>query len=168
MPRISRKLRLVSIDSVKHVVDIQGGLSTASTVVNTLADTVDSPALGVANAVRNPCHIKAIHLNVQVAATGSAALNNIYLILVKNVGANLTFPAPNAVGVSDNKKFVFFQNMVMAERSTAGNPRVLVNEWIAVPKRYQRMGANDRLEVHLRAQGQPNDFCIQAIYKEYR
>ncbi len=135
---------------------------------NPIVDTVESPVLGNTEEVRNPCHIKAIHLNVQVSATTSAALSNVYVYLCKNIGGNFTLPAPNSVGTSDIKRYVIFQNMVMTERSTAGNPRVLVNEWLAIPKRYQRMGANDQWQVGLLAVGTTNDFCIQAIYKEYR
>ncbi len=92
------------------------------------------------------------------------------MLLAKNPGNNLGLPNPDAVGVNDNKKFVFFQNMVMMEKSTAGNPRVLVNEWLSVPKRYQRMGADDTFEVRLLVPtgGNTADFCLQAIYKEYR
>ncbi len=136
--------------------------------MQTLVLTVESPVLANTNEVRNPSTVRGIFLNVQCSATTSAALSNIYLIIFKNPGGNLTVPEPNQVGLNDNKKYVIHQEMTMTERSTAGNPRVLFKGVVAIPRHLQRFSNNDSLQIVMRSPGTNQDVCIQCIYKEYR
>ncbi len=156
------------VHSIKHVVDIQGGLVAGTKSTETVVLAVDSPSTS-ANAfqVEQGSTINSLFLNVQVAATGTAALSNVYMIVMKNPGNNLTTPEPNLIGTSDVRKFVIHQEMIMTEKNTTAIPRTLFKGVIKIPRGYRRFGINDALKVVLLAPGVTYDFCLQAIYKEY-
>ncbi len=148
--------------------DIQFG-STAGTVNNVgLIAANDNPALANTTEVETGSTVNGIYLKVEGAATSSAALPNWYMMVVKNPGGNLVFPAPNVVGASDNKKYVIHQEMVMLQKQTGSNPRTLFNGVIRIPKGYKRFGPNDTLVVTTLAPDVTMDQCIQCHYKEFR
>ncbi len=91
-----------------------------------------------------------------------------YLIIGKNPGSNLTLPVPNVVGISDNKKYIFHQEMVMFQQQTNSNPRTVFVGVIGIPKHYRRNGPDDRIVVSLLAPGVNINYCIQCHYKEFR
>ncbi len=150
------------------MLDSQGGLGIGSQTLVVLANAVDNPTLGTTNEVHLGCTINAVYLVVEVNATSSAALANCYFALVKDPGNNLTFPNANAIGVSDNKKYVIHQEMVMFQQVTNSNPRTLFKGVISIPRGYRRMGPNDRLTVLLFSPGVSVNFCLQTHYKEFR
>ncbi len=90
------------------------------------------------------------------------------MAIAKNPGGNLAMPNPNAVGVSDNKKYIIHQEMVMLEQSVNGNPRTLFNGVIAIPRGYRRNGPNDQLQFLIIAPGVNINYCFQCHYKEFR
>ncbi len=156
------------INRVKHVIDIQGGLVLAVVRTDILAIAVNSPALATTTECEIGSTINGIYLKVEVYAVTAAALSNVYLIVTKNPGNNLTMPAPNAVGANNNKKHVIHQEMLMMEQSVNGNPRTLFNGVIVIPKGYRRMGPNDTLNIALLAPGVNTNFCVQCHYKEFQ
>ncbi len=164
--RISSSLR--PVNSRKNVRDQQGGLAIGVATVSNIADAVDSPSLGVPASCAIGSVINGLFLNVQVRATTEAALPNAYMYICKNPGNNLSMPDANAVGIDDNKKFIFHQEMAMLSGSTEPSiPITLFKGVIKVPKHMRRMGADDQIQVHLFSPGVTADFCIQAIYKWY-
>lgn len=164
----SRGMGLRPVQRIKHVVDVQGGL-VAGTVSNTvLILATDTPTIGANNSCITGSTVHAIYLKVEVNATTSAALANVYLQVAKVPGGNLTMPAPNAVGSSDNKKYIIHQEMVMLQQVTNSNPRTLFNGVVSIPRGYKRCGPNDELRVNLLAPGVNINFCIQCHYKEFR
>ncbi len=156
------------INRIKHVFDVQAGLAAAAISVDIPIQTTDTPTLAASNSVETGSKIFAIYLKVEVVATSSAALPNCYMIIFKNPGGNLTRPAPNVVGISDNKKYVIHQEMVMLQQQDGSNPRTLFNGVVRIPKGYQRNGPNDLLSIHLLAPGVAINYCIQCHYKEFR
>ncbi len=128
----------------------------------------DTPALAATEQVETGAKVNGIYLKIEVAATTAAALANVYLAVTKNPGGNITAPQPNTVGSDDNKRFVIHQEMVMVEKSTGGNPRILFNGVIAIPRGYRRFAPNDILVVSLFSPGVNMDFCLQCHYKEFR
>ncbi len=172
MPMSYRSFRRMSqlrpVHSIKHVVDQQLGLVAAAQQTFDLVSTVDAPVLANTNQVETGARVNAIFLKVECAATTSGALSNIYMIIMKNPGNNLTVPAPNTIGSRDEKKFVIHQEMTMTERSTAGNPRVLFKGVISIPRNYRRFGPVDSLKIAFLSPGTNQDVCFQCIYKEYR
>ncbi len=164
---MSRKLRLVTINSVKHVVDVGAGTTAANLVID-LAKAVNSPS----NTVTTDCHhgatIKAIWISLDfcgLAATGARQNHMCYLF--KNPGANLTPPGTFAVGSSNEKKFVIKMWSSMTMRNQDGNPPYHWEGWIKLPKRYQRLGTDDIWQFVIGADGDTGHVFVNAIYKEY-
>ncbi len=165
MPRFQR---LRPINSIKHIVDIQGGLIVATRVLNDLVKAVDAPILANTAEVVTGATVNSLYLKVECYATSTAALANCYMYIMKNPGANLSTVNGNVVGASDIKKHVIHQEMVMLEKNTTGLPRILFKGVIKIPRGYRRFGTNDILQIILFTPGVTVDFCIQCIYKEYR
>ncbi len=166
--RRGRGANLRPINRIKHVVDIQGGLVAGANTFNDLITANDSPVLANTREVETGSTVNGIYLKVEVYATGTAALANCYMAVYKDPGGNLAAISPNAVGISDNKRYVIHQEMVMMEKNTTGNPRTLMNGVIVIPRGYRRFGPNDVLKIVLLSVGVTADFCVQCHYKEFR
>ncbi len=109
-----------------------------------------------------------MYIRCEAYATTAGALANIYMLIGKSPGANITLPNPNVVGINDNKRFVIHQEMVMLEQSVNGNPRTLFNGVVVMPRGYRRNGPNDRTSLFTFAPGVNTNICVQAHYKEFR
>lgn len=165
---MSRLTRLRPVQSIKHIVDVQGGLLVNTTVVNTLVNVVDTPSVGTTNGVLAGSSVNSIFLNVQVAATSTAALANVYMAVYKNPGGNIATVDPQIVGGNDNKRYVIHQEMLMTEKNTTAIPRTLFKGVIRLPRGMKRFTYGDKLEITLKSPGTTYDFCYQTIYKEFR
>ncbi len=170
MARFFRRnnLRLRPVNRIKHVLDQQLGLSAASQSDQVLIETSDTPDLANNNEVETGSTVNGIYLNVEAYATSAGALANIYITIFKNPGTNLTPPAANAVGISDNKRYVIHQEMKMMEQSVNGNPRTIFNGVIVIPRGYRRFGPNDQLNMSILAPGVSAFVCYQEHFKEFR
>ncbi len=163
----SRKLRLVTVNSEKHVLDSSIAVDTTTKNV-IIAKAVTAPS----NTVKTDCHrggqIKAIWLSIDfcgLAATGVLQRTLVYLF--KNPGANLTPPAPFSVGSSNEKKFVVKMWSQMTMRNQDGNPPYHWEGWVKIPKRYHRMGTDDTWQLVVGANTATGHFFVNVIYKEY-
>ncbi len=156
------------VNRIKHVVDIQNALVAGTQNNERIVRSVDTPILANRDDVETGSTINGIFLNIEVVATSSAALSNVYLIVFKNPGANLTVPAANQVGLNDNKRYVIHQEMVMLQEQTGSNPRTLFKGVIVIPRGYRRQGPGDFIQLGLLAPGISVNYCIQAHYKEFR
>ncbi len=161
-------LRLRPINRIKHVVDRQSAITPGNSEVTNLANAVDAPVLANNSEVETGSTINGIFLVVECYATSSAALANVYITIAKNPGGNVTIPPANAVGTSDNKRFVIHQEMVMLQRVTNSNPRTVFKGVIALPRGYRRFAPDDRLQLEILAPGVSVDYCLQSHYKEFR
>ncbi len=159
-------LRLRPVHSIKHIVDTQGGLVAGTKQDIVLVVANDDPT-STGNQVETGATVSSIFLNVQVASTGSAALANVYMYVMKNPGNNMAEVDGNVVGASDIKKFVIHQEMTMSEKNATGIPRTLFKGVIRIPRGYKRFGVDDRLILSLFAPGVNFDFCAQTIYKSF-
>ncbi len=166
--RYNRGNALRPVHRIKHVIDNQGGLVLNVAQVIELVSTKDAPVLANTTEVETGSKVNGIYLKVEAYATTAGALANFYLAVTKNPGNNISFPNPNAIGSSDNKRFVIHQEMVMLEQSVNGNPRTVFNGVIAIPRGYRRMGPDDKVHVILFSPGVNTSFCFQAHYKEFR
>ncbi len=163
----SRKLRLVTINSEKHIVDRAPSI-TATNSVNILAKAVTAPS----NTIDTDCHrggtIKAIWISIDFCGLGASGINNrIVAYLMKNPGANLTPPGVLAVGTSNEKKFVFKMWSQMVMRNQDGNPPYHWEGWVKIPKRYQRMGTDDTIDLVWGMNADTGHGFVNCIYKEY-
>ncbi len=129
---------------------------------------MDNPTLAGTTDVQTGSTVNGIYLDVEVVATTSAALPNVYMYVIKNPGGNLTLPAANLVGSNDNKRYVIHQEMVMFQRQDGSNPRTLFKGVIKIPKGYRRFGPDDFLQIMMLSPGVTVEFCLQCHYKEFR
>ncbi len=168
--RFRRQMALRPVNRIKHVIDTSATPAEGADTLVPLILAKDAPVITTPKQVITGSKIYGIYLKVEVAVktVNASAISNVYMIISKNPGGNLTIPAPNNVGVDDNKKFVIHQEMVMMQNATAGNPRVLFNGVIKIPKNYQRFGPNDELNLNILAPSNAIIFCVQSHYKEFR
>ncbi len=173
MARFRRMGAMRPVNRIKHVIDASGTLAAATVLSQALIVATDTPTLADTDGVETGARVNGIYLKVEVASNEVllAGIPNVYMMVWKNPGGNLVaggIPSPNAVGASDNKRFVFHQEMVMINKADGGNPRVLFNGVIAIPKGYRRMGPNDEIKINFISPVVDITFCIQAHYKEFR
>jgi len=169
--RNRNRMSLRPINRIKHVVDSQFATVVATVVDTNLALATDTPTLAATASVETGSTINGIYLNCEATSTAeSGVLPNIYLMVFKNPGGNLTFPAPNVVGSDDNKKYVIHQEMKMLDSAAVDQhiPRTIFNGVIAIPKHLRRFGPNDALTVRLETIGITSQVCLQCHYKEFR
>ncbi len=162
---------LTIVHRIKHVVDVSATLAAATQLNQVIINTKDAPVLAATSEVETGCKVNGIYLRVEIAsneAFDSGAIPNVYMIVTKNPGGNITVPVPNLVGSNDNKRFVIHQEMVMIENAIGGNPRTLFNGVIVIPKGYQRFGPNDQLTVSFLSPAINIAVCLQVHYKEFR
>jgi len=167
-----RGLSLRPVHRIKHVVDIQTAVPVNVQVVNDLIKTVDAPVISSRNEVETGCTVNGIFLTVEAVAseTSTTATPNLYMMIMKNTGNNLTFPDGNDVGGDDNKRFVIHQEMVMINALDGGSPRNVFKGVIVIPRGYRRFGPFDTLEMQLfiPSTGVAINACAQCHYKEFR
>ncbi len=171
MARYRRSMALRPIHRIKHVVD-RSGTVVAGTQLNEvpLIDTVDAPTLASTNEVETGAKVNGIYLKVEVASneTDAGAIPNVYMMITKNPGNNITIPIASNVGSNDNKRFVIHQEMVMLNNLAGGNPRIMFNGVIVIPKGYRRFGPDDALTFSILSPQVNIAFCLQCHYKEFR
>ncbi len=163
-------MALRPIHRIKHVVDSNFSLTAGTPVTQNIALAKDAPVLAGTTEVETGSKINGIYLRVEVASneTDAGAIPNAYLMISKNPGGNITLPVPNAVGASDNKRFIIHQEMVMVNNLAGGTPRTLFNGVIAIPKGYRRFGPNDSLQITVHSLAVNLVVCYQVHYKEFR
>ncbi len=164
------------IRSLKHVVDTNGGITGGTPSTNDVIDVVANPLNTASNECANGGRVSSIYLNVQVIQKVAAGgVDNIYMIVYKNDGNNVSAPAVDAVGVSDLRRHVIHQEMIMTGNvltAAAAIPKTLFKGVIKIPRSLQRSGLDDKLQVvigHRNAEAtQQSNFCLQCIYKEFK
>jgi len=176
--RGSRGLGLRPVNSVKHIIETNGTVSAALVSITDVINTVAFPdvtATPNANNVSSSVH--SIYLRVEVKGRVDAGgIDNIYMAVVKNPGNNFIFPALDLLGISDLRRFVIHQEMLMTSpenlSTNTGFPRTLFKGVIRVPRGYKRNALQDRLQVMLQHRSgeatQTTEFCIECIYKEFQ
>ncbi len=164
----SRGLRPI-VNTIKNQVTVSSG-TTGATASFTVAKAVTAPSPTVDSDVSHGCNIKAVWLAINGCGLGgTGVLNNMNFYLLKNPGNNLTPPAPISVGTSNEKKFVFRQWMFMIMRNQDGNTPFHWEGWVPIPKRYQRFGTDDILQLNVANTATlTGHFSFEAIYKWQR
>ncbi len=167
--RFNRGNYLRPINRIKHVVDQQFATPLNVALDHTIAFASDTPDLATAAEVETGSTIRSFFTTIEVNNTGTTGvLANCYAMWFKNPGGNLTFPNPNAVGINDNKKYVFHQEMIMLQMVDNSNPRTLFKGVLKLPRHMQRMAPNDLIQVRIFSPGVEITGCIQDHYKELR
>ncbi len=165
-------MALRPVNRIKHVVDNSSTLSANTASAFTLALATDTPTLAATTSVETGAKINGFYIRFEVASNEAidlGAIPNFYFMVTKSVGGNLSFPNANAVGASDNKRYVIHQEMTMIENKGQGsNSRTVFNGVIVIPKGYRRMGPNDLWSVRTFSPALDVVQCMQAHYKEFR
>ncbi len=157
------------ITRIKHVVDAEGSVDSTANVVVDLIDSEDHPDRAQTNECETSSKVNGIYLKVEATHTSGTGRTNLYMAIMKNPAAAITVPDPRNIGGDATKKYVIHQEMIMlSDDASLGNPRVLFNGVIAIPKGYKRNGPNDKLQMILRSGAVTCDWCAQCHYKEFR
>ncbi len=171
MARFRRGASIRPVNRIKHVIDSQATLAKATALKVVIIATTDTPVISGTNNVQTGATVNGFYLKVEVASNETevvGAVPNVYMMVWKDPGGNLTPPSANAVGGNDNKRYVFHQEMIMLENSKGGNPRVLFNGVIAIPKHFRRCAPDDDIVVTLLSPSVDIAICVQCHYKEFR
>ncbi len=165
-----RRQSLTPVNRIKHVIDFSGTLTAGVTLSTLLINSVDAPVLANTAECITGSKVNGIYLKVEVASneTDAGAIPNVYLAIFKDPGGLLTTPNPTSIGDEVSKKYIIHQEMVMLNNLAGGNPRILFNGVIAIPRGYRRNGPGDQLSVLVRSSAVNVAVCIQAHYKEFR
>ncbi len=164
--RMSRGIRPI-INSIKNVENVVFAIAASTNQIRNLAVAGDVHDTAVQNSVIQGSIIKAIWLEFWYYGLSANETNDIVDIYIfKNPGNNLTPPNPGTIGTSNEKKFVFKSWKGLAALKSNGGMPYFWRGWIKIPKRYQRMGTDDRLQLVIRSPTTGN-MCINAIYKWY-
>ncbi len=151
--------------------DAQSAIPVNTKIPTVIADTVDQPTSGL-NEVQTGCTINGVFITIEGVAseTSTTATPNVYVLVYKSPGQNLAIPNGNAVGASDNRKWIIHQEMVMINPVDGGNPRNLFKGVVVIPKHMRRMGPDDRLatQIFIPSTGVAMNVCQQFHYKEFR
>ncbi len=167
----NRGMALRPVHRIKHVVDNSATLAKATALTTVLIDTVDAPVISSTSQVETGSKVNGIYLKIEVASNDvfePGAIPNCYLIVIKDPGNNLPGISANAVGGSDSKRYVIHQEMIMINNLQGGNPRILFNGVIAIPKGYRRFGPDDQLKMVILSPSLDIAVCSQCHYKEFR
>ncbi len=163
-----RSFGLRPVNSNKNVVYLTGSLTTTS-LIQPWATTVNNATLTVQDEVERGSSLKAVYVTLDMcglAATGILQVTTVYLM--KNPGDNLTPPQPRTEGTSNEKKFIFKTWNYMTMRNQDGNPPYHWEGWVKIPKRYQRMGADDQFVIVSRNNSATGHISSSFIYKWYK
>ncbi len=160
--RNRKAFALRPIHTNKEIVDsvtlgVSGGINTTvalATAVNDYTGAVGTCPLGAS--------IKA--MNIQVTyQSNEATTGRLDWYLMKNPANQITQPIPGATGGDPARKFIFHEEKGI-NPDDDGNAPTMNKGWISIPKRYQRMGEDDRIILRFGA-SDIHDVCIKAIYK---
>ncbi len=174
--RRRQSLRLRPVNSIKHIVDSNGGVTGAGQSVTDVVQAQPVITETLSNRVLTGSLVYAIYLRVEVIQEVAAAgIDNIYMYVFKNPSGNLATPAVDGIGVTDKRRFVLHQEMVMTGNvlsAAQAIPRILFKGVITLPRNLRRFGVDDKLQVvigHRTGEAtQVSNFCLQCIYKEFR
>ncbi len=157
--------------SNKNMPNSFAGAATGANTVIVIAQAVDSATNVGPTEVERGCKIFRIWVELWVYASAAVAVgvtSGIDMYIIKNPGDNLTVPVPGTVGTSNEKKFVFKTFKGLTGARTEGTPPYTFRGWVKIPKIYQRMGADDKLQLVIRPTGANALVCNNFIYKWFK
>ncbi len=163
-----RRSGLQVVDSIKNIPNAFTALAADTTVIVNLAIARDAPLTTGTADVKRGSKIFRIWVEFWISATALATegvTTGVDLYIFKNPGNNLTAPTPSTVGSSNEKKFVFKTWKGLIASRKEGFPAYSWKGWIKIPKIYQRMGTDDRIDIVSRTTGVNGLLCLNAVYK---
>ncbi len=163
MPRFGRS----TINTIKHVVDSEGGLSGgAKSVTNIVTSAAQRPDPFVPGTVAFGSRINAFFLSIFIlGATGTTPVGSINWYIIK-LHSGQAAPLPGQTGASEVRNQIFHEEKGLSA-SGDGTPMVFKGV-IVVPRGMRRVREGDTFSIQIQSQDTTNDaqFCVKAIYKE--
>ncbi len=156
------------VNSMKNERNFVRGILATTNNVENIAIAVDAADIAQSDQVTRGSLIKAIWIEFWYYGLSTASTNDIVdIYLIKNPGNNLTPPNPGTTGTSNEKKYIIREWKGLAgNKSLGGYPYEQRGRWFKIPKRYQRMGTDDRWQLVTRSPTTGN-LCQKFIYKWY-
>ncbi len=158
--------------SIKHIVDKQAVTALGVQDKTVIIDAQENPLIANTDNVKPGCKVYGFYLNVQaVGLAAQGILNNIYMIIYKIPGANITasaIPDANVTGANNFKRQIFHTEMRMMNDTATSQPISLFNGVIKIPKVFQTMRIDDFIQIQIFTPGGSANYCIECIYKEYQ
>ncbi len=159
------------VHRIKHIVDSSATLGANTQLEIPIITTVDAPVLGNTTECETGSKVNGFYLKVEVASNETedvGAIPNVYMGIAKEPVGAMGFPNLNVMGADAKKRFIIHQEMIMIENSKGGNPRILFNGVIKIPRGMIRNGPNDKLLLLIFSPAIDIAVCMQAHYKEFR
>ncbi len=166
----NRMSALHPINRIKHVFDDSATATAAATIGKQIIKAVDAPVIANTNEVQTGAKVNGIYLKVEVSPneTDAGAIPNVYMAIYKDDNNTLGNIDPTNTGPLTTKKVIIHQEMIMMNNLAGGNPRVLFNGVIVIPKGMRRFGPASSLKITLRSTAVNFAYCLQSHYKEFR
>ncbi len=157
------------IHSRKHIVQTTlSSILTGTTLNTVLAQGVSVANKNVPTEVEEGAIVKAI--NVEMWGLSSSA-DGFHIAVISKQPQDNSGPLHAdmlALDTYNNKKNIFYTQQGLSSNDGVGNPMVIHNGWLAIPKSKQRIGLGDILSITI-ANPSANTFkiCGKTLYKEY-
>ncbi len=171
MPRYRRMSAIHPVNRIKHVFDDSATVTAGVLIGIQLVKEVVAPVLANTNEVLTASKVNGIYLKVEVSATETLAgtpIPNVYMAIYKDDDGTLGNIDPTNVGANAKKKNVIHQEMIMLNNTIGGNPRVLFNGVVVIPKGMRRFGPAGSLKLTIKSTALDFAYCLQSHYKEFR
>ncbi len=155
------------VHSLKTETNVVNALTASTNNTFVVVIAVDNPATTTSNQIKNGSSVKAFWYEFWYYGLSASNTNDIIdMYVMKNPGNNLTPPNPGTVGTSNEKKFVLKEWKGLAGNKSLGGSPYQWRGWIKIPKRYQRMGTDDRIVIVTRTPT-TGQLCQKVIAKYY-
>ncbi len=157
------------INSVKHILDAEGALVTATPSTNNIAVVVDTPTDPFKPGdVNLGSKIYSIFLTIFIIGSTGAPINASQNWLIGKLRSGQTLlPAPSNAGTSDLRSQILHMEKGLV--GSGDGTAMAFKGVIKIPKGMQTMRSGDLIQVRLENSDTTNtQFCLRAIYKSYR
>ncbi len=164
-----RQRNLSPINSIKHVIDVSGSWTNATSrsVILNVVPNVDTSVFKPGD-VRVGARVNGFYISIfAIGSTGAPVSGPIDWYIVKlHEGQAAAIPTPGNTGISKIRNQIFHEEKGFSG-SGDGTPMVFKGV-IAIPKGMRRMREGDSFEINAIVTGTDVvNFCIKCIYKSY-
>ncbi len=157
------------MNSIKHVVDVEGALSGGGVSANNVVvavPNVDTTTFKPGD-VRVGSKVNGLFVSIFIIGSGGQGLSGSLNWLIIKLHEGQTAPTPGQTGISKVRNQIFHEEKGLAG-SADGTPMAFKGV-IAVPRGMRRMREGDVIQIRLVNSDAVNDanFCIKTIYKSW-
>ncbi len=166
-----RMAGLRPVNSIKHVLDIEGGLAAATDSTSTFVNAVNTPSVPFKPGdVMFGSYVRSFYLSIFIIGATGAPIDgsiNWYIAKQRSGQGAADFPTPSATGTSEVRNQIIHEEKGLSG-SGDGTPMVFKGV-IKIPRSMQRIREGDAMFLRLRINGTIQaTFCIKIIYKSYQ